>query len=404
MTRRLGRPAGWWIASGAMVVVILIATVTPSRIGPEQPFSSCVLCGFDALADAVRNVILFVPLGLALGLATGEIKRPFVFALAFSACIELSQQWIPGRDPSIGDVITNATGALIGLTMIRRDRAWIRRSGWWALGAGVFAAAAFVVGGWLLQPIYPPGVYYGQWTPDLGYVAWYRGKVLSAAIGNAPLPSHELANSDTVVRLLEDGVPLRITAVAGPPVDDLSSLFSIYDSHQVELFLIGPDATSLVVRQRLRAWNAKMDQPDYPIPGLTLGAPGDTDQVTVWRRGNTFCVSVNEETRCAIGPTIGTEWALLWFTRALPRWTRAALDLLYVAALVFPFGFWARRDAAAFAGAVMIAAALALGPAFVGLLPTPPLEWLAALAGGVAGHIFGRFLRSRNLGAPATVL
>ena len=74
-----------------IVLVILVATLLPSRTDVRRPFAFCLTCDFRWLADAVFNVALFLPFGLAAG---WRAKSPWKVALAgalLSTAIELLQ-------------------------------------------------------------------------------------------------------------------------------------------------------------------------------------------------------------------------------------------------------------------------------------------------------------------------
>ncbi len=73
------------------------------------------------LRDAVLNVVLYVPFGLAAAAFAGRfVSRPAAVAIAFllgtllSAAMELLQAYVPGRVTSLADLATNALGALLG--------------------------------------------------------------------------------------------------------------------------------------------------------------------------------------------------------------------------------------------------------------------------------------------------
>lgn len=69
--------------------------------------------------ERTANVILFVPAGLLLCSALPRVPRWLVWILcvAVSACAELIQMVLPGREPTVIDVATNATGAAIGVLL-----------------------------------------------------------------------------------------------------------------------------------------------------------------------------------------------------------------------------------------------------------------------------------------------
>ena len=90
-------------------------------------------------ADVVFNVLAYVPLGLALGIAWPRgwsvLARwlcTMLFAVGLSIAMEYAQTWLPSRYASVFDTLANTagavTGALMSLAMLRYTRllAWIR--------------------------------------------------------------------------------------------------------------------------------------------------------------------------------------------------------------------------------------------------------------------------------------
>ncbi|MGY1742170.1 MULTISPECIES: VanZ family protein [unclassified Blastococcus] len=69
--------------------------------------------------EAGANVVMFVPVGLLLCLAFPRARRLALWLLCVvvSASVELYQGLGPGRDSSVRDVVTNGTGAAIGVVL-----------------------------------------------------------------------------------------------------------------------------------------------------------------------------------------------------------------------------------------------------------------------------------------------
>ena len=102
------------VALVATVVVIAALTLSP-RSGSNDlqlhPFGDFVP------VDAVENLLLFLPLGVALCLRR-TLHAAAATGLAFSASIELAQLVVPGRTTSIDDVIFNSLGTALGWTIV----------------------------------------------------------------------------------------------------------------------------------------------------------------------------------------------------------------------------------------------------------------------------------------------
>lgn len=75
----------------------------------------CVVCGGAGAADVFQNILLFVPLGIGLGRLGWPVGRAAAAIVATTLAIELSQAYlIAGRDATLGDVLMNALGGLLG--------------------------------------------------------------------------------------------------------------------------------------------------------------------------------------------------------------------------------------------------------------------------------------------------
>jgi len=387
-----------------VLLAVLVATLTPSG-GAPQPISLCLLCGDRGAADALRNVILFAPLGATIALC-GWRGAWVAFAPALlSLAVETAQIWIPGRDASLGDVVFNTVGAAVGFAVVRRSAWWLRpRAGHKVLlMVGTLGVVLGVLGatGVLFQQDLPRSTYWGQWTPDLGHLQWYRGHVLQASVGPRDLPGGgPLANSAEARALLLARAPLLIRAVGGPRVPALGSLFSIYDGQEREIVLVGPDRDDLVLRYRTRASALRLEQPGLRAEGALRGiAAGDSLDVVVRADGNGYCLGVNGRASCGLGFTVGRGWRLISFTEAFPSWLRLLLDDLWVGFMLVPLGFWLTGRRTGPLVVVGVAAGLVLLPAATGLMPTPPGE----LLGAAAGLALGLVLHRRVAALPAAV-
>jgi VanZ family protein len=103
---------------------------TPPRLIPLQ---------YSSAGDLIRNIILFIPLGVLIaawhGRRLGQPAWRAIFLLAaISASFETLQLFIPVRSPSIDDVIANTLGGSLGVLLVR----WLRAS---AVGAAVHEGA-----------------------------------------------------------------------------------------------------------------------------------------------------------------------------------------------------------------------------------------------------------------------
>ena len=108
------------------LVVIARATLWPQAgAGASAHLGLCLVCGSRGSADFLLNIALFMPLGAALARQGRPAARVAWYAALLSTAIELSQFFIPGRDPSVGDVLANTSGAVLGALVVLRARTWL---------------------------------------------------------------------------------------------------------------------------------------------------------------------------------------------------------------------------------------------------------------------------------------
>ena len=391
----------------ASVIAILAATLFPIAGAESERFIACLVCGERGIADVLVNILLFLPFGAALAAGGVSLLRCGLAAAFLSASVEFAQVWIPGRDPSLGDVASNVLGGGLGAVLVATAPYWLRppraqaaRLSW----AAALASAAVCYGtGWLLTPAPPESQYIDLWTPKLAHVELYRGRVLDAMIGEVRIPAGPIANSAAVREALRssEGFSLRVRAVAGPRTATVSALVAVFDQNRREILLLGADRDDLMFRLRTRAITWRLDQPDIRlVSALRAVAPGDSLDVTVHGRRGRYAVTVNSSGVGALGFTVGSGWALLMYPQSLAPWLKALLSLAWVAALWVPAGFWARTRRDGWVTGAALVAALLGAPAVTPLRATPFLQWATAGLGALAGAVARRAIARRATPAP----
>jgi hypothetical protein len=258
----------------------------------------------------------------------------------------------------------------------------------------------------MLGPRPSRDTYAGQWTAELGHLEVYRGRVTTAYVGELPVPSWQMpAESERLRVLVAEGAPIRVAAVAGPPVSGLAPIFSIYDDEDREILLVGTDGEDAVFQYRTLGMALKMDRPSLRLPGAFRGIrEGDPLRIEVVRRGRGFCMAVNAMRSCSVGYSLADTWGVFLALFSLDGGGRRLLGLAWLAALFVPAGYWLRTRRDALPAGAAVAAGLLLVPWAAGLVPTPPAEFLAVAAGLGAGALARRLASaSRRVRAASTL-
>jgi len=355
-------------------------------------WSYSLTAGDAALAELIQNLILFIPLGVSLTLARVLPGRVVAIGALLSFAVEFAQQYIPGRDPSVGDIVSNTISTALGVLLVVAVPIWLwappRRSAWQARLAAALAVLAWYGTGAMLQQTFPPRPYRIIPTPNSPKFRHYKGEVLKVTPGERTL---------------------EVRAVAAPyPPDRTSPLIVVLSLDDQRVLLLSADGPDLTLRYDMPAVHWTLEQPDLRLRnGMKPVAPGDTFTATFTastRDDPGFCLRVNATERCHMGYTIGDGWKLIYYPEGRPPWMLGLINTLWIFGCVVGVGFWAargRRDEAAAkeAAATGVGGLLAMGlviagllmvPLLTGLKPTPVYEWFGALSGMAAGYLVAR--------------
>jgi len=372
-----------WATVGLSTLGILIATLHASGTKLPPGWSFTLTSGEAALAELIANLLLFIPLGASLVLAGVRPLRAIAIGLGLSFSVEFLQQWIPGRDPSTGDIITNTTSTAIGVALVVFAPRWLRvpprRAAWQALATAALAVLVWLGTGAVLRPIvpdHPP--YHDVWTPDWHARGHYKGRVLTS---QGTISDRNLAFA------------IRATVVAAErPPERGSPLVAILDSRDTTVLIFGVDGSDLTLDYYMRAPSLTLEQPDLRWRGaLAAIAPGDTFTAQTWRAERGVCFSVNSAQRCGYGYTVGDGWKLIYYPEHFPDWPLGTINMLWITGWTICIGYWAGRAAQSpvrFAAVALIVGGLLLVPALTQLEVTPVHEWLGAVLGLGIGYLW----------------
>jgi hypothetical protein len=356
----LHKRAGRMIA-GVGLLVIAVMTLTPNFAAGTQRPSLCLICGQRGGEDVLLNVLLFVPFAFGLRLQGAKRWRAWAVTIATTASIETLQIFIPGRDATLSDVLTNSIGGIGGILLCDSLQLWlfptVRQAKWLLLSGSVLWLMLVALGGWAMRPWLPSGPYFAQLAPDLEHIELFEGRVVDAQVnGRAIVPNAVLANSEAIRDgVLRGSLTLRARVIPAQPTYDLAPIVSIASARESEVVVLGQDWRDAVLRVRLHSGELRMNIPEvaaarvFPVavtPPLS-GASADTielqGQVLGGRRLTVSYAS--RETRkvaeLALNPF------LLW-SLATPGKRRSPRafeieSMLWVAMLLAPLGYWTGR-------------------------------------------------------------
>lgn len=396
------------LGTACLVLAILaICVATLRSAGDTMPsgWSFKLAEGDEALAELIQNLLLFLPLGAAVVWRWPELRWRQVLGagLALSFTVEFLQQWIPGRDPSLGDIVANGSSTLVGAALVWTAPRWLapseRLAPRLALGAAAVAAFAWLATGWLFQPAFPQAAYFDRWTPDIPKWPNYEGHIEWATLGPNVLEHGAIGGGERGGGLalghdlLAADAPIRVHFTLGGPPQGRAPLFTVTDVHHRDVFIVGIDQTDLLIAYRNHGNVLRLARPDLRARGALAGAQlGDTFTVMATRE----CINQT----CGLGHTVGDAWKLIFFPDSFPPWALKFFNALWVAGGLIGVGLWGRRNWATGAAVSLAVVTLALGPFVVDLNVTPVTEWLGAAVGFAIGLAWRGRRTLSSLSAP----
>lgn len=383
------------------LLLIASATLFPDlqaayRASQTQPW--CILCGSNGAVDFTLNVILFLPLGIALGLLGW---RPYVILMAgigLTLSIETAQALvITGRDASLGDLLANTSGAWIGGILGRSWTTWLvptpmaaRRLTGTAIGIWLLI---HLFTAWALQPSAPDGQYFGQWQPQLQGMDVFDGTVLEAFLNRLPLPQGPALHSGEFQRESRATVSsLATMVISGRQTSRFAPIIAVAHTDKYHVVSLGQAGRDIVHYRRFRASDLRLRSPAFHLDNGLPWGPGDSVHIVGLRDGNTISItaessSMERTVQLALSPSMG--WTLLNpFDNPLGPNVDVG-NALWLAGWLALVGWWS-RFALDGASARLL---LFLGAALTGLLVIPLAtgyaiatwtDWIGAAMGWLA--------------------
>lgn len=363
-------------------------TLVPAGGAGAAAPTLCVLCAEHATADALLNVVLFVPAG-ALLVALG-VRPPTAVALALATTlsIEAVQTALPGRYPSVLDVVANATGGAVGAALAGRRMPSGGRWAGAAVGLGILAVAA---GAWLAEPVAPSPTaeLWAQWQPPpIPPLDPYRGRVIAASLDAAPLPADRPLDGRWAAEGREGPGPLVLSLELAPPTETAAAFFAVADDRRHHHLVLAARDRDVLVRRRTRAGAARLREPWWTSAGvLPTARPGDTVRVGFQDRRVTVGapgVAPATVTVTADLP-VSRGWSFLYFSPGIGRHASRVLDALWLMLLFAPAGFLSTRWLDTAIAAALASLAVAAVPVSSPVVDSAQAADLVSAAAGALG-------------------
>lgn len=405
----------------AGLVAIALATLLPEA-GRQPGSHLCLVCGSVGGVDVFLNVLLFVPLGVGLALYGWRGSQALLAGFVLSALIESLQLVIPGRDSTIGDVLTNTLGTGIGFVTCRYALVWLRPSPRVAAGLAAAWCAVWLcvqaLSNFAFVPSIPDGNYYGQLARYLGNRAVFRGRVLAASADDLVIPNTAFADSRPVQQALRKGATIAATVLPAGPTPGVAAIVRIADAEQREILLLGQNGRSLVFGVRTGASVLRLRPPYFAVPdvfpdGQMGGGVVDTGSVAISGRYTTDDVRLAAQSGAFtqdrhLRPSASLGWIAMlpfqWLIEGTP--SEAAVSWSWIALLLLPLGFWGAHSALPERGPrvvrvtalglgtlLLLWAGLTLVPRVIGLGGASMGDWASGVIGCLLGAELARQTR-----------
>jgi hypothetical protein len=328
------------------VLLILIITLWPATDRPPGAVAFCIACGPRGLADGVLNAMLFFPLGFIPVQGARSLARLVFGGFLLSVFVELIQVFVPGRDPSLSDVVFNTIGTILGVCAARTRRHWVDpdskdRRILTSVGVAVVLAIA-------------------------------TGTVLALS----PLHFSEWSTHHIEAKIARKGSPNNLEVLVQIPVTPRGETVTV-ERWGDALGIAYPSWAEAHGLDEPVYWSYDVLE-NYKSPvRLAL----DIGQRT-WR------IALDSTEKGSLGPSIGLGWALLLYPDAMgPRWD-IVLDVLWLFALCFPIGYWSSRRGFISAGSALVVGFLMLPLVTGAAAPSLP-EWVGVALGLLIGKTAG---------------
>ncbi|MEP6835945.1 MAG: VanZ family protein [Gemmatimonas sp.] len=407
------------------LLFIAVATLSPGRaigLSTARTDFFCLACGPEGGADVTLNIALFIPLGISLALLGTSPPRALITGALLSVGIETAQYFgLPmGRIASLSDLLTNATGTLIGASVAWHHRRWLQPS---PRAAQLFSCVSVLVittflgfTGWALghdtqQPVgvEQVGLIHRNGASVAGF-GWFHGTVSQVAVNGSRF-AHEGDGPVILFRSMDAPLNGVVDVDGRDERRDFVPFLSVLGGHVADPeLMLGQRGEDAEVRVRLRGSTWRLPGPTLPLRRAFAAERGihRTVRFAVTPERWTLSSTAGTESLTAQLPiTLSLGWTLFQSVVHVGDKIARPVTVLWLFLLWLPVGYWCliagqanavaprnrgsgniQRWLFVTAGVVTLALTSWLVPRAAGIAPTLPLEWVLSIAGLAAGVFF----------------
>jgi hypothetical protein len=150
--------------------------------------------------------------------------------------------------------------------------------------------------------------------------------------------------------------------------------------------LLAADGNDLVLQYFTVASRLGLLSPEIRFgDALQRIKPGSPLDVELYGTPGRRALSLNGKVYNEQGFSLGMGWGVVIYSGHFPLWLREILNIAWMTIWTFPPGFWSRTRSGSAAAVLLLGSGILLLPAFGTLVPTPPVQWVAAAFGFLAG-------------------
>jgi hypothetical protein len=207
-------------------------------------------------------------------------------------------------------------------------------------------------------------------------------------VNGRALPFGRVSDQAHLDSALSGVVDFRARVVCGKTAEEAAPVFRVLASGNVNVFNLLAERDDLLIRASTIARQLGLASPDHRVPDLFRSCQaGKRIEITLRGNQKRLHATLDGVPVPVRSPSLGSGWGFFLYSDMLPAAAQTAGTAIWLAALLFPAGLWARLTSVGAVILTVLATVLVAGPAAFGLLPLSMPEFAAAFFGLAAGFV-----------------